>query len=142
MLPNWSVRSPLVQLLDVDLLNDLSNNGLPALKSAFSMKVDVLENEKEFVVHSDLPGVNKEDIKVDFKDRVLTIAVEAKMQKEEKEGEKVWRRERSFSKKSRSFHFDVPLDEASITAKYENGVLTLNLPKKLAEERNTSIQIL
>lgn len=141
MLSNLIVRSPFVNLLDMDLLNSVSQEGLPALKSAMSMKVDVVENEKEFQVHADLPGVNKEDIAVEFRDGMLTISTEGKTQREEKQGEKVWRMERSYSKLSRSFHFDMAIDESAISAKYENGVLALVLPKKVEQAKLSKIAI-
>ena len=141
MLQNLIVRSPFANIFDMDLLNDISNEGLPALKSAMSMKVDVVENEREFLVNADLPGVAKENIHVDFNNGFLTVTAEGKTVKEEKEGEKIWRMERSFVKKSRSFKFDIPIDESSIVAKYENGVLALNLPKKVLSEKTSKIQV-
>ncbi len=141
MLSNLIVRSPFANIIDTDLFNDLNNEGLPALRSAFSMRVDVVENEKEFQVHADLPGVQKEDISVEFKHGILTIATEAKTQKEEKEGEKIWRMERTYNKRSRSFTFNEDIDEGAISAKYENGVLFLTLPKKVIESKSSKIEI-
>lgn len=141
MLSNFPSRTPFLNLINVDLLNDINNNGLQALKSMQSMKVDVLENDNDFVVHADIPGVTKESISVDFKDGTLTISVEEKVENEQKEGEKIWRKERSFSKRSRSFRFDVSLDEDQINGKYENGVLVVTLPKKINIEKNTKISI-
>lgn len=128
------LQSPLANLFNIDV-------DFPALRNSFeAMKSDIVENEKEFQVITDLPGVTKEEIQVDFDNGVLSISVEAKTQKETKEGEKVWRTERSVSKKSRSFKFDTQIDDTAIGAKYENGVLTLTLPKK-ASEQKTKIQI-
>jgi HSP20 family protein len=123
------LHSPLANLFNFDV-------DFPTLKSSFeAMKADIVENEKEFQVITDLPGVNKDDIQVDFDNGVLSISVEAKNEKENKEGEKVWRMERSVSRKSRSFKFDTQIDDAEIGAKYENGVLTLTLPKKASEQK-------
>jgi HSP20 family protein len=134
MRSNLILHSPLANLFNLDV-------EFPTLKTVFdSMKADIVENEKEFQVITDLPGVNKEDIQVDFDNGVLSITVEAKTQKENKEGEKVWRLERSVNKKSRSFKFETQIDDEAIGAKYENGVLTLTLPKK-ASEQKTKIQI-
>jgi HSP20 family protein len=128
MLSNF-VRSPLANLFNIDA-------EFPVLRPAFDvMKVDITENEKEFQVIADIPGVTKENIKVDFHNGLLSIDVESNNQKESKDGEKVWRMERSFSKKSRSFKFDTSIDDGAITAKYENGVLTLSLPKKVVEQK-------
>jgi HSP20 family protein len=129
MRTNLVLNSPLASLFNLDV-------DFPSLKTAFDgMKADIVENEKEFQVITDLPGVNKEDIQVDFDNGVLSITVEAKTQKENKEGEKVWRLERSINKKSRSFKFETQIDDAAIGAKYENGVLTLTLPKKASEQK-------
>lgn len=129
MLSNLIVRSPLSNLFNID-------TEFPMVRPSFEvMKVDITENEKEYQVLADLPGVTKENIKVDFHNGLLSIEVEAKSQQESKEGEKVWRMERSFSKKSRSFKFDSAIDDGAIVAKHENGVLSLTLPKKAVETR-------
>lgn len=123
------LQSPLANLFNIDV-------DFPTLKSGFDgMKADIVENEKEFQVLTDLPGVSKEDIQIDFDNGILSITVEAKTQKENKDGEKVWRMERSVSRKNRSFKFDTQIDDAAIGAKYENGVLTLTLPKKASEQK-------
>lgn len=118
----------------VSAFNNLDNRNylsIPtALRSMYEMKVDISENNKEFIVHAELPGVTKENINVQFHDNVLTISTEEVKQKEEKDGERFLRVERSTNKRSRSFSFDVPVQEDNISAKYENGVLTLVLQKR------------
>ncbi len=118
----------------VSAFNNLDNRNylsIPAaLRSMYEMKVDISENNKEFIVHAELPGVTKENINVQFHDNVLTISTEEVKQKEEKDGERFLRVERSTHKRSRSFSFDVPVQEDNISAKYENGVLTLVLQKR------------
>ena len=135
MLNDLIVRSPLVNLFNLD-------NDFPILRPSLDvMRVDITENEKEFQLITDLPGVNKDNIKVDFDNGVLSIEVEAQNHKENKDNEKVWRMERSYSKKSRSFKFDAPIDDTAISAKYENGVLSLTLPKKAIEPKASKILI-
>jgi len=129
-----TLHSPLANLFNFEV-------DFPQIRTAFEgMRADIIENEKEFQVITDLPGVTKEEIQVEFDNSILSISVEAKEKKESKEGEKVWRMERSFSKKSRSFKFDSQIDDAAISAKYENGVLTLTLPKRVADQK-TKIEI-
>lgn len=129
-----TLQSPFASLFNFDV-------ELPALKTVFDgMKADIIENEKEFQVITDVPGVTKEEIQIDFDNSILSISVEVKNQKESTEGEKIWRMERSVSKKNRSFKFDTQIDDAAIGAKLENGVLTLTLPKKSPEQK-TKIQI-
>ena len=72
----------------VSAFNNLDNRNylsIPAaLRSMYEMKVDISENNKEFIVHAELPGVTKENINVQFHDNVLTISTEEVKQKEEK----------------------------------------------------------
>jgi HSP20 family protein len=121
-------------------VDDILNSETSNLKTS-SMSVDLLENPQSFVLKADLPGVQKEDIQVDFKDGYLTVSVESKAEKEVKEDEKVLRLERSFQKKTRTFQFDDLIIPENITASYENGVLTLNLPKKEQQESVFKIEI-
>ena len=120
------------------LVDEMLGTDVSTLQSS-SMNVDLVENHQAFVLKADLPGVQKEDIQVDFKDGYLTISVESKESQESKEGETVLRLERKFSKKIRSFQFDDLINIENITASYENGVLTLELPKK--EQQNSIVKI-
>jgi len=95
-------------------------------------KMDVKENDKAYTVHADLPGVNKEDIHVSIEGNTVAISAESRAESEQKEGEKVLKRERTYGKVYRSFALGSDVDEASATAKYSDGVLELVLPKKMA----------
>ncbi len=94
------------------------------------LKIDVKESPESYSVHADLPGVKKEDIHVQIDGNIVAISAEVKRGKEEKEGEKVLRSERYFGKVSRSFQLAQDVDEANATARYNDGVLELLLPKK------------
>lgn len=139
MLPVFHHRSNLPTILN--FVDDLFGRELSPLSVSSPMKVDLVENEKSFVLKADLPGVSKEDIKVNLKDGVLSISVESKKEQETKEGEKVWRMERSYSKKERVFNFENRISEENISATYEHGVLTLELPKKDATVSLRQIEI-
>jgi HSP20 family protein len=139
MLPTLYSRNQLPSLFN--LVDDLFNKDSFSLNTISSMKVDITENDNAFVLKADLPGVKKEDIKVTFKDGLLTIEAESKQEHQSKEGEKVWTMERSFSKKVRSFNFDKRINDEAIKASYENGVLSLELPKKEQQELKRLIQI-
>jgi HSP20 family protein len=93
-------------------------------------KMDVKEDDKSYTVHADLPGVKKEDIHVTIDGNMVTVTAESHSESEQKEGEKVLKRERYFGKVSRSFSLGTDVDEATASAKYAEGVLELNLPKK------------
>lgn len=95
---------------------------------ASQMKVDIKENEKDYVVEAELPGVNKEDINIDLEDNQLTIGVQ-KNEEVNDEKENYICRERRSSSFSRSFYVDNVKNE-NVNAKFENGVLTIVLPKK------------
>ncbi|MDI3514475.1 MAG: hypothetical protein PWP40_1704 [Rhodocyclaceae bacterium] len=94
------------------------------------MRVDVKENTDGYEVHAELPGMKKEDIHVHIDGPVVSISAERKQEKEAKEGEKVLRTERYFGKVSRSFQLGQEIDEAKASAKFNDGVLELVLPKK------------
>lgn len=95
------------------------------------IRIDVVEKDNLFKVRADLPGVKKEDINVRIDGNLVQIDAETKGEKEFKEeGGKVLRSERYYGSVSRAFTLTQDVDEAKAVAKYENGVLTLELPKK------------
>jgi HSP20 family protein len=100
--------------------------------SPVTIKMDVRETENGYVVHSEMPGVKKEDIDVAIERNQVTITAEVKQEREKKEGDRMLRNERYFGNIYRSFTLPVELDESACEAKYENGVLELKLVKKAA----------
>ena len=110
---------------------DFASNGNA---EAPQMRVDVKENPESYDVHAELPGIRKEDIHVHIDGPVVAISAERKQEKEVKEGERVLRTERYFGKVSRSFQLGQDVDEAKASAKFNDGVLQLNLPKKLESQ--------
>ena len=97
-----------------------------------TIRVDLKEGDKDYTVHAELPGVNKEDIHVSVEGNTVAISAEVKKTAEQKEGDKVLRSERYYGKVQRSFTLGHEVDEANAHAKYDNGVLELVLPKKTA----------
>lgn len=97
-----------------------------------TVKLDVKEQEKAYVVHAEMPGIKKEDIHVTIEGGTVSISAERKAEKEVKEGERVLRSERYFGKVARSFQLGQDVDDAKATAKFTDGVLELTLPKKTA----------
>ena len=99
--------------------------------AAPSMRLDITESNGSYIVKADLPGVKKEDINVRVDGNIVQIDAEVRQQKETKgEGDKVLRSERYFGSVSRTFSLAQDVDDARSNAKYDNGVLTLELPKK------------
>ncbi|MEX0883584.1 MAG: Hsp20/alpha crystallin family protein [Cyclobacteriaceae bacterium] len=93
--------------------------------------VNVKEKEKEFQVEVAAPGFEKKDFKIEFSDGVLTIQGEKEMRKEEQK-EEYKRQEFSYSSIKRSFSLPENIENEKIQAKYENGILLLNIPKTKA----------
>ncbi len=91
--------------------------------------VDVREDDNEYTVRAELPGVKKEDINVTLEDGVLTISGDSKSETEEKKGGRVIRQERRYGKYMRSLRLGTQVDERKTKAKYKDGVLELVLPK-------------
>jgi HSP20 family protein len=94
------------------------------------IKMDVKENDGAYVVHAEIPGVKKEDIKIDVEGNMVSISAEVKQEKEIKEGERVIRSERYYGNVSRSFSLGQDVDQGAAQAKYSDGVLELTLPKR------------
>jgi HSP20 family protein len=105
------------------------NNTAPV---APTIKMDVREEGENYLVHAELPGVRKEDIHVIVDGNQVSISAEAKQEKEVKDGDRVLRSERYFGKVSRSFQLGQDLDDTKASAKFNDGVLELTLPKRAA----------
>ena len=102
------------------------------LPAPAQIKVDVKESDKGYTVQAEVPGVSKEDIHVSLDGNVVTLRAEIKQQDSQSKDEKLLRSERYFGAVSRSFQLPQDIDPAQAKAKYDNGVLTLTLSKKLA----------
>ena len=101
-----------------------------------SIKMDVQEQGDSYLVHAELPGVKKEDIDIQVEGNVVRISAESRQEREEKQGKRVIRSERYVGRVMRSFTLGMNVDDSAASAKFENGVLELTLPKKsLAESR-------
>ncbi|BDR61018.1 Hsp20/alpha crystallin family protein [Lactobacillus xylocopicola] len=104
------------------------------------MQADVVENDHEYVIKVDLPGMDKDKINLSYNNGILSVSGSRKSFKDMSKDGSLIHRERSEGHISRSFR--LPNVAASdIHAKYDNGVLTINLPKQSANESENSIQI-
>ena len=101
-----------------------------ALPNPSKIKIDVKEDDAAYTVHAEIPGVPKDDIQVSIDGNVVSLRAEVQQKDEKKEGEKVLRSERYYGAVERSFQLPADVDAAQAKAKYDNGVLTLTLPKK------------
>ncbi len=90
--------------------------------------VDLYEKDGHFVIKAELPGVDKDGIKIDLKDRVLTLSGERTYDNEVKE-ENYYRKERSYGKFQRAFRLPADVDSDKIKAEFKDGVLQVEVPK-------------
>jgi len=99
-----------------------TNTTLPA--------VNIKEDEDGFEVEMSAPGLDKKDFKIELNNSVLSISSEKKAENETKEGQQFTRREFSYQSFSRSFTLPETAEGEKIKAKYENGILSVSIPKK------------
>mgnify|MGYP001199443244 CR=1 FL=1 len=98
---------------------------------AFSRpSVNVTEKDNGFYLELVSPGMAKEDFKIELKQKQLSISAEKKNEVENKESNKVWRREFSFNSFKRSFYLPDTVEETAIEASYDQGILKVYIPKK------------
>jgi HSP20 family protein len=94
-------------------------------------RMDVTENDTEYQVLAELPGVKKEEISITINGNEVAVSAEMKHEKDVKDGATVLCAERYYGKIQRSFALGQEVDEATAQAKYNDGVLELTLPKKI-----------
>ena len=117
-------------LLD-DFFEDPFDNYAYAMNTSNLMKTDVKDTDQGYEITINLPGVKKEDVKAELKDGYLTISASTNSNKDEKDGNgRYIRRERYSGSCSRSFYVGEDVTQDEIKAKFENGALTLLVPKK------------
>lgn len=104
------------------------------------MQSDVAENDKNYTVKVDMPGMDKKDITINYANNMLTINGTRKSVKDDNDKKRnIIHQERSEGAVSRSYSFP-NVDSEKITAKYDNGVLTVILPKQ-TNDKSSSIKI-
>jgi HSP20 family protein len=131
-------------------LSSLLGRRLPLLREGgeedftvteWSPAVDIAEDDKEYIVKAELPGLNKENIKVSVEGGVLSIAGERKVEKEEK-NKKYHRIERSYGSFTRSFTLPDDASGEKVNAEFKDGVLKVHLPKEeKAKSKSVEVKI-
>lgn len=94
------------------------------------IRMDVSETDQAYQVKAEIPGAKKEDIKISVEGNKVSISAEVKQEKEEKDNGNIVRSERYYGQQYRSFALPQDVDDAKVEAKYQDGVLSLTLPKK------------
>lgn len=135
---NDFVPTTFSNLIDKFFNESLSRQGGSAY--SFVPKVDIVETEKAFEIHVAVPGVNKEDFKIDLNDNFLTISGERKFTAE-KESNNFRSIETQYGTFSRSFAMPDNVDAAKISASYTNGILQLVIPKDEKKTLKTTIKV-
>lgn len=114
---------------EFDLFDDVFDTPMFGMEPV--MRTDITEKDGRYVMETDLPGFNKEDIKVSLKDGNLTVSAEHHDNNETKDKDgRIIRRERYSGSYQRTFYVGDDVKESDIHASYANGKLTLELPKK------------
>ena len=108
--------------------------------SSFMPKVDVIENDNSYELHVAVPGLSKEDFKIELQDHFLTVSGERKFTNE-KNDKSYHSIETQYGSFSRSFSLPENVDGAKIQAKYNNGILEVVVPKDAKKELKTSIKV-
>lgn len=123
-------RNPYFRLID-----DIFGDHRPLLGAenefdgrSFGLPLDVEESEDRYVIRADLPGVSLEDISVNIHDDLLTISAESTSESND-ESKRVLVRERRVGKFRRSLRFPIPVNGDAVEAGFENGVLSVAVPK-------------
>lgn len=113
---------------------------LPKMPKMELMKTDVYEKGGIIHVEMDIPGFDKNDIKIDVEDGILTIEAEKEESSEDKEDKNYYRRERTYGSFKRQFNVG-NIKETEIDAKFNNGVLKISFPKEEKKETKKFIEI-
>jgi HSP20 family protein len=125
-------------------LNQLFEDFMPMEErgggKVYTPAIDIKEEEDKLVVTTDLPGINKEDVQINLKEDMLEISAKTGKEKETEE-EGYLRRERAYTQFYRAVRLPASVKEEGSTAKMENGVLTITLPKMQLEEPKKKIAI-
>ena len=119
----------------------VSSAAMESADIARRAKIEVTEQKDGYTVHAELPGVKKEDIKIEIDGDQVSLSAETRAEKEAKEGERVIHSERYYGRMARSFRLGAEIDQSRANAKYENGILELTLPKRVgSSSKQISVQ--
>ena len=115
--------------------------GMPAADGVWAPAVDIQETKESFLVTAELPGMKQEDINITIVDNTLTLKGERRREKEVRDGDYT-RIERAYGTFQRSLGLPSVVDAAKVRAKYKDGVLEIELPKKEeAKPKEIKVQV-
>ena len=119
---------------DFDLFDEIFDDPFFSRIDTKLMRTDIKEKKDSYVVNVDLPGYEKEDIKIEINNGYLTVTAERTNSDEEKEEGRYIRKERYSGQCSRSFYVGDNVKDTDVKASFKNGILTLEFPKEKHEE--------
>ncbi len=144
---DWSRRSLSPELVMGDVFGDFDNIVNSFLRPTvattvnFQPSCDIKETRNHYLVSFDMPGVKKEDIKIEVENNQLVISGERQYEVKDQDGETTLRHERAYGKFERSFALPATVNSEKIEAHYENGVLNIAIPKaESAKARTIQVQ--
>lgn len=111
-----------------DIMDEFFNDAVRSNRDTFVPGIDISETDDQFLISAELPGMDKEDIEISLENRQLSISGERKFEKKE-DGKKFHRVETRYGSFNRSFQLPDNVDEESIEATYENGLLNISIDK-------------
>ncbi len=124
-----------------DLFDDFFDDSfLPPKKERNLMRTDIREKKDKFIVDVDLPGFNKENIKLSLDNGYLNISAKVNKEVHNPDEEKFIHRERFYGECSRSFYVGDDIKEEDISAEFKNGILQIEVPKKNPEDKAKEIK--
>lgn len=133
------VRSFATQNWLPTMFNDFFNSDWMPRVETTTPYVNVLEDENEYKVEFAVPGMSKDDFKVQVNDNnTMVVSVEKNSKNEKKDGKKYLRREFSYTNFTQTFALPDNVDKKDIAAKVDNGMLIVNLPKMKEEQKADS----
>ena len=124
-----------------NMLDDFFADGWPFRRSllADTFKIDIQEKDKEYIVEAELPGVKKDDVSLDYDEGKLSISVKKSEESEEKKKNYI-HRERRYSSAARSVYLE-NANPDGISAKLEDGILCITVPKQERPDNSKHISI-
>lgn len=125
----------------VDRFFNESVSRMGGSSASFIPQVDIVEDDNAYEIHVAVPGMNKEDFKIDLNDNYLTVSGERKITKKEDKKENFRSIETHYGKFTRSFSLPDNIDSGKINAKYVNGILEITIPKDEKKALKASIKV-
>ncbi len=120
---------------EFDLLDEMFRDPFFIGEENKVMKTDIREKDNNYIIDIDLPGYQKENIKIQIEDGYLTVQATADSNKEDTENGNFVRRERYWGECSRSFYVGEEIKQEDVKASFKNGILQLEVPKKQEDKK-------